>query len=85
MKTWPVHDAKARFSELLEDCVTTGPQLVSKRGTVTAVLVPIAEWERLTSQKFQTLKDLLMSDDHYRGDLHIPPRGKLRHRKPPEF
>ncbi len=51
MKTWPVQDAKARFSELLEDCVKSGPQLVSKRGRVTAVLVPIAEWERVKGKR----------------------------------
>jgi prevent-host-death family protein len=81
MKIWPVQDAKARFSELLEDCVTTGPQLVSKRGTVTAVLVPIAEWERLTAEKPRTLKEWLTADDHYRGELNIPPRSK-RPRRP---
>ncbi len=85
MKIWPVQDAKARFSELLETCVTSGPQLVSKRGAVQAVLVPIAEWKRLVSQKPRSLKELLLSDDYYRGELNIPERGKLRHRAPPEF
>ena len=32
MKAWPVHDAKARFSELLETCLREGPQLVTRRG-----------------------------------------------------
>jgi len=85
MKTWPVQDAKARFSELLEDCVTSGPQLVSKRGTVTAVLVPIAEWERLNAKRPKNLKELLLSNEHYRGDLNIPPRDWIRLREPPEF
>lgn len=85
MKTWPVHDAKARFSELLETCITAGPQSVSRRGKIEAVLVPIADWERLAATKPKTLKDLLLSDEYYRGDLNIPPRGQLRHREPPEF
>lgn len=46
MKAWPVQDAKARFSELLEACIADGPQLVTRRGTETAVLVPVAEWRR---------------------------------------
>jgi hypothetical protein len=33
MRTWPVQDAKARFSELLEICLKEGPQLVTRRGT----------------------------------------------------
>ena len=28
MKTWPVQDAKARFSEMLDACLKQGPQLV---------------------------------------------------------
>ena len=30
MHTWPVQDAKARFSEFLTACLTEGPQLVLK-------------------------------------------------------
>lgn len=86
MSTWKVQDAKARFSEMLETCVAEGPQLVSKRGEVTAVLVPIAEWERLQGEKkFQTLKELLLSDEYPRFELDIPPRGEMKLREPPEF
>ena len=46
-KTWQVQDAKARFSELLETSLAEGPQIVTKRGVETAVLVPIDEWRRL--------------------------------------
>jgi prevent-host-death family protein len=41
--SWPVQEAKARFSELLERSITEGPQIVTKRGIETAVLVPIDE------------------------------------------
>jgi prevent-host-death family protein len=47
MVIWPVQQAKARFSELLDTCQREGPQLVSRRGTETAVLVPIEQWRRL--------------------------------------
>ncbi|MEK7731352.1 MAG: type II toxin-antitoxin system prevent-host-death family antitoxin, partial [Planctomycetota bacterium] len=32
MHSWPVQDAKARFSELLETSLAEGPQLVTKHG-----------------------------------------------------
>lgn len=79
MKTWPVQDAKARFSELLDACVNEGPQLVTRRGTETAVLVPIGEWKRLNDSARPSLKALLLSDVG-RGDLKIPERGKARRR-----
>src|SRR6218665_2762894 len=42
MKSWPVQDAKARFSEFLDACLADGPQIVTKRGTEAAVLAPAA-------------------------------------------
>ena len=42
MATWPVQDAKARFSELLDKTLKKGPQVVTRRGVEVAVLVPIA-------------------------------------------
>jgi antitoxin Phd len=47
MFIWSVQDAKARFSELLDARVSEGPQVVTRRGAETAVLVPIDEWRRL--------------------------------------
>lgn len=41
MQTWPVQDAKARFSEFLDACLAQGPQVVTRRGTEEAVLVPL--------------------------------------------
>jgi prevent-host-death family protein len=79
MKAWPVQDAKARFSELLETCLKDGPQLVTKRGEKAAVLVPMAQWERLAEAGKPTLKDLLLADAA-RFDMQIPPRGKKRRR-----
>ncbi|MFT3799768.1 MAG: type II toxin-antitoxin system prevent-host-death family antitoxin [Burkholderiaceae bacterium] len=31
VQVWPVQDAKARFSEFLERCLSEGPQIVTKR------------------------------------------------------
>jgi antitoxin Phd len=81
VKTWPVQEAKARFSEFLETCLREGPQLVTRRGQDAAVLVPLSEWERLTHAAKPTLKELLLTD-FARADLNIPPRGKLRRRAP---
>lgn len=84
MKTWPVQDAKARFSELLETCLTEGPQVVTKRGTQSAVLVPFEDWQRLQRAARPTLKDLLLTDVG-RGDIVLPPRGRLKRRAPTEL
>ena len=80
MKTWPVQDAKARFSEFLEACIVDGPQMVSKRGVEAAVLVPVEEWRRLQAAARPSLKQLLLSDVG-RTDRLTPPRRVARRRK----
>ncbi|WP_218509005.1 type II toxin-antitoxin system Phd/YefM family antitoxin [Variovorax sp. dw_308] len=79
MHTWPVQDAKARFSEFLEACLSEGPQMVTRRGTEAAVLVPVQEWRRLQSAARPSLKQLLLSDTA-RADMMVPARGSARRR-----
>jgi prevent-host-death family protein len=80
---WPVQDAKARFSELLDASVKYGPQTVTKRGVEAAVLVPIDEWNRIKGSRTATLKELLLSPEP-RIDFakFIPPRGGSVRRRP---
>lgn len=82
--TWPVQDAKARFSELLDTCLTDGPQLVTKRGVAAAVLVPVELWRRLEQSSRPSLKDLLRSDVA-RTDELAPGRHELRRRAAEAF
>lgn len=81
MSTWPVQDAKARFSAFLDACLTEGPQMVTKRGTEAAVLVPIQEWRRLQSSARPSLKHLLLTEDA-RAELVLPARGLAKRRAP---
>ena len=80
MQTWPVQDAKARFSEFLETCMSEGPQMVTKRGAEAAVLVPVDEWRRLQALARPSIKQLLLSDAG-RTDSLVPARGPVRRRK----
>lgn len=77
MNTWSVQDAKARFSEFFDACLTEGPQMVTRRGIEVAVLVPAAEWTRLQSAARPSLKELLLSDAA-RTEFLVPPRGSAR-------
>ncbi len=75
MRHWPVEDAKARFSEMLQTCLKEGPQLVTSRGAEAAVLVPVEQWKRLNRSRYPSVKEWLLSDDA-RGELNIPSRRK---------
>lgn len=81
MASWQVQDAKARFSEFLDTTLKKGPQVVTRRGVETAVLVPIEEWHRLQKAARPNLKELLLGSGPRFEDL-APERGRLRRRSP---
>lgn len=87
MKEWKLQDAKARFSECVDQCLKEGPQMITRRGTPTAVLVPLAEWEHLQrSRKYKTLKEwLLAPTPKFEDGIPLPERGTWKHRPPPTF
>ena len=84
MASWQVQDAKARFSEFLDATIKKGPQVVTRRGVKTAVLVPIEEWERLQKAARPSLKDLLLAPEP-RFDNIVPKRRIWRRRPVVEF
>ena len=45
---WTVAEAKAKFSELVEQVQAGGPQTITKHGQPTVVVVAAEEWERKT-------------------------------------
>jgi antitoxin Phd len=81
MQSWAVQDAKARFSQFLETCLTEGPQMVTKRGAAAAILVSAEEWRRLQAVARPSLKELLMSSQA-RTETLVPDRRDARRRMP---
>jgi prevent-host-death family protein len=81
---WQVQDAKARFSEFLDATLKKGPQVVTRRGIETAVLVPIEEWRRLQRTSKPGAKEVLLGDGP-RFEIPIPECGHFKRRKPVEL
>ena len=82
--TWPVYDAKARFSELLDAALKDGPQIVTRRGVETAVLVPIDEWKQMQARAKPSIKDVLL-DPNGPHDIPLPPRRPVLKLRPFRF
>jgi antitoxin Phd len=85
MASWQLQEAKARFSEFLNATLKNGPQVVTRRGVETAVLVPIAEWRRLQNAARPGLKALLLGVGAPRFEDLVPERGRLRRRRPTDL
>jgi len=84
MAKWQLQDAKSRFSELIDDTLEKGPQVVTRRGVDTAVVVSIDEWKKLKDEKRVTWKEVLLGEGP-RFEIPLPKRGRLKSRKAPVF
>ncbi len=78
-RKWQVQEAKVRFSALVEASLRDGPQVVTRRGVETAMLVPIDEWRRMAGRARPSLKDLLLAPEP-RVERLVPLRSKHRRR-----
>ncbi len=84
MSSWQLQDAKARFSEFLDTALKKGPQVVTRRGVETAVLVPIEEWRRLQRERGPNIKEWLLGDGPRFEDI-VPKRGEWKSRAAIDF
>lgn len=76
---WTVAQAKAKFSEVLENACTSGPQIITRNGRRTAVIVSAGEWERRI-QRRGTLADFFKASP-LRGSSLSVRRARDRLRK----
>lgn len=81
---WQVQEAKARFSEMLETSQVEGPQIVTKRGVETAVLVAMHQWREIQRRVRPGIKEWLLVPE-VRTESLTPPRVGHRHRPLPKL
>ena len=48
--TWALQEAKNRFSELVEQALRDGPQIVTRRGKDTVVVLSVEAFQELTAE-----------------------------------
>ncbi|MDZ4834933.1 MAG: type II toxin-antitoxin system prevent-host-death family antitoxin [Candidatus Melainabacteria bacterium] len=69
-KQWTVATAKAHLSEVIDLALTKGPQVVTRSGIKTVVIVSNEEWERKTKRK-GTLADFLADSPLRNSEIEI--------------
>ena len=47
---WTVAEAKAKFSAVIDQAQSQGPQTITRNGRDTVVIVAVQEWERKTKR-----------------------------------
>jgi antitoxin Phd len=68
MHIWSLQNAKARFSELVNECLENGPQLVTRHGREAVVIMPADEYKRVIGFE-QGLKEFLLSAPRVELDI----------------
>jgi antitoxin Phd len=51
MKQWQLQDAKNRFSEVVQKALEQGPQMITRRGIKTVVIMSVEDYQQLTKPK----------------------------------
>ena len=67
---WQLQDAKSKFSEMIEQALANGVQIVTRRGQKTVVVVPFDEYQRLT-KRTDSLAQFLLASPLTGSDLTI--------------
>ena len=67
-KIWALQDAKNRFSEMINHAIREGPQVITRRGEETAVLLSMQDY-RVLAEPEGNLVDFLRSSPLIGHDL----------------
>ncbi|MCB0037926.1 MAG: type II toxin-antitoxin system Phd/YefM family antitoxin [Anaerolineales bacterium] len=51
VKTWQLQEAKNKFSQVVKDASTAGPQVVTRHGTEVAVVLSYEEYRKLMASQ----------------------------------
>ena len=60
-KKWALQDAKNKLSEVVDEAARHGPQIITRRGVETAVVLSFDDFAALSRGKNESLADFLLA------------------------
>ena len=75
MASWAVAEAKAKFSEVVEQALSEGPQEITRNGKQAVTVIATKELEKLRKPK-QSLAEFLLNSPLRGSGLTIPKRSR---------
>jgi antitoxin Phd len=51
LETWQLQEAKNKLSEVVEEALTHGPQVITRRGVKTAIVLSYTEYRQLVAAR----------------------------------
>jgi prevent-host-death family protein len=80
-KSWPVQDAKARFSEVVREAEKGEAQIITRHGEETAVVLSAKEYRRLRGGKPERSLYEIWKSAPKVPEFELPPRKREKPRK----
>ncbi len=75
---WQLQDAKNKFSEVISRAIKQGPQLITKHGKKTAVILSYSEYEKLRKSQgklSEFFQNSPLTGVDLRRDISLPREG----------
>jgi antitoxin Phd len=69
-RVWQLQEAKNKLSEVVDEAVSHGPQIITKRGVETAIVLSYADYQKLLRQQ-QKLSDFFRESPLMGLDLDL--------------
>ena len=70
MQSWQLQEAKNKLSRVIDDALTIGPQLITRRGEEVVIVLSYSDYQKLTGNS-ESLYDFLMRSPLVGSDLDI--------------
>ena len=70
MQSWQLQEAKNKLSRVIDDALTIGPQLITRRGEEVVIVLSYSDYQKLTGNG-ESLYDFLMRSPLVGSDLDI--------------
>lgn len=68
---WQLQEAKNRFSEVVDEALTHGPQTVTRHGREVVVILSMEEYKRIKQPQKNIVEALMQIPQEYRVELDI--------------
>ena len=68
---WQLQDAKSKFSELVDQALSRGAQIITKRGKKAVVIIPFDEYVQLTRPENDNLSQFLLNSPLVGSQLEL--------------
>ena len=69
-RMWQIQEAKNKFSEVVEEAIKHGPQIITKRGVETAIVLSYAEYRKVMLNQ-KNLSDFFRESPLAKVDLDL--------------